>query len=185
MEKVEELQKTIGCRFCMEIYIDEEAHSCTLAGIGKALEVMRGTGSIKEKKDAWRALQWAEQHRFEGFLAGMEKRFPPAVVRKLIQEVLLERIAGIQRMREREFARYTDLIRAGKTLAERRAMLDKRRMEWCDKREAETREVLKYFHPRPWRDFMVDGDAEFVKAIGVRGFMRIAVDDAYYIIKKK
>lgn len=102
----------------------------------------------------------------------IQEKLPPRVLAVALREALVGRIEQIVTFREKIYGAYEEMRKAGVPFQERRKKLDVAKIALLDEEEKKLGELLRSMVPRPLEDWLIPGDLERIRRMGVRNFIK-------------
>lgn len=96
----------------------------------------------------------------------IEKQLNYNVLRKLVYNAILEHIERIRHYREQEYIQNDQRRAEGMGFAERMELINKKKIDWCDKKEKELLRDINSFNVRPVSEWLSVVDIENAKSRG-------------------
>ena len=164
----------LKCDKCGELGIDQ-SHVCFVpkTQLEKDMEFLaeNPTGFFRYQDDL-----------FKKELEKVEKRFPPATVRKVLVGIYDQLIANCDLLVGMEYEKYHEATKKGVPFKEKQLLIDKERVTAILRVKDKLRIDRTRFKVRPFYQWLSLGDVDTMKRIGFNAFLAMYFKTAQYFV---
>ncbi len=113
----------------------------------------------------------------------LEIKYPPKIMRDVVGIEFNSRLSRIRESRDKMYADNDARRAAGMSFQERQKLLDRKRLEFYDKYEAQLTQDVQRFQVRPFFEWLPVSDYYTVKKRGIAWAVRLYFDNVYQVTK--
>lgn len=184
----------LQCLNCLEVTEKdgEEKHKCPLTEREKSLvyldEILKDESiNVQDKCIAMRSyiedMEKVEKREIEM----IEKKTDMVMLRKIIYSVILEMVEKTRKYREKEYLMNDQRRAEGVSFEDRMKLINKSKIDWCDKQEKELLYASKNFKVKPLSEWLSVADIEMAKrrGEGMRFIIKFNLERVYTLPSKE
>lgn len=132
---------------------------------------------VKERVSAIKRFGDVQKEFLDENINRLEKVLTQKVLHGLILKEMSRRLDCVRKVRDSEYQKNDDLRMKGVSFIERKALINKKKIEWCDTQEEYLIKISQSFQVKPIREWMDESVYWSGKRAGVQFIIRVYFEE--------